>query len=76
LLRDPLGRLAERTIELKLGRVKIIDGGGVLLESNVERNQGGDNLLRPHDQPQQLARGPRGLAQADEVFVGRLGRLP
>ncbi len=59
---DPLGRLPERTIKVELGRVVLIDGRGVLLEGHVECDQGGDDFLRPNDQPKQLARRPRRLA--------------
>ena len=35
----------------------------------------GDDFLGADDQAEQLAGGPRRLAQADEVLVGRLDRL-
>src|SRR5512135_3579782 len=73
--RDPLGRLAEGAVDLELGDVVLADGKGILLIGGVQRDDRGDDFLGADDQAEQLAGGPRRLAQADEVFVGRLDRL-
>src|SRR5262245_37039600 len=75
LASHPLGRLAEGVVEVELGGVVLVDGGGILLVGGIESLNRLHNFLGANDQAKQLSGGPRRLAQADEVLVGRFDRL-
>ena len=60
---DPLGRLAEGAVEVELGGVVLVDGGGVLLVRGLERDDRGDDFLGADDQAR-AARRPAGSSRA------------
>ena len=64
-----------RTVEVELGGVVLADGEGILLVGEFQRDDRGDDFLRPDHQSEDLAGRTGRLAQAEEVLVGRLDGL-
>ena len=75
LRRHPLRGLAQGPVDLELGDVIVVDRRRVILIRHVQGLDRLHHFLGPDHQAQQLTRGPRRLAQADEVLVGRLDGL-